>query len=58
MKKGFIWFLAFLIIAVIIFFVVSLVMANIHDVSMIEEWQKWFPFLKETKKVVETTASV
>lgn len=49
------FFLAVLLI-VSVFFVTSLVMANIHNQSMVDEWKSWLPE-ESQEEVIETEES-
>jgi len=59
MKKFAVYFTLSLIVIVVAFFLVSLIMSNIHDVTMIAEWRDWLEkmnIIKETAEpAVETT---
>lgn len=41
MKKGLIWFIGFLLIAVAGFFITSLCLASNHGNTLTEEWKSW-----------------
>lgn len=58
MKNFWLVLIMILILVVISFFVLSLVLANIHDVNMLEEWQRWIDKLKTTKETVEATSLI
>lgn len=45
-----------LLIVVALFFVVSLVMASFHNVSIVGEWQRWIDAMKPAKETVKETA--
>lgn len=59
MKKGLIWFLAFLFVAIVTFVIVVLVLSSQHGLTFIQEIQSWFPEVVDTTKdVIDTTASI
>lgn len=41
MKKGFIWFLTFILVAVAGFLITSLCLASNHGKTLTEEWKSW-----------------
>ena len=55
MKNFWLNFVMFLIFIVAVFFLVSLIMSNIHDVTMLVEWNNW---LKAIGVIKETSESV
>ncbi len=46
-KMGWIIFAIFMLVAVVAFFVTSVVLADIHEVSLVTEWQTWFGIVKK-----------
>lgn len=62
MKKFWLIFSIVLVVLVAGFFITSLVLANIHDVSMIEEWQSWATsiqnWLDSMKQTEKTTTAL
>lgn len=56
MPKWLVYFIVVLLVVVALFFVVSLVMASFHNVSIIGEWQRWIDAMKPAKNAVETAA--
>ncbi len=56
MPKWLVYFIVVLLVVVALFFVVSLVMASFHNVSIVGEWQRWIDAMKPAKSAVETAA--
>lgn len=50
MKKGFIWFVTFILVAVAAFLIISLCLASNHGKTLTEEWESW-----KIEKVEEKT---
>ena len=53
MRKFWSTFFLAVILIVSVFFVTSLVMANIHNQSMVDEWKSWLPE-ESQEEVVES----
>lgn len=58
MSKALTWILVSLIAVVAIFMIVSLVLASVHNVSIVGEWQRWVDGLKPAKEPAETAAKI
>ena len=59
MKKALIGFFIGLFIVVVVFCVVTLILANQHDVTFIQEISSWFQAVEDTTEpVVETIAKI
>lgn len=59
MKKGIIGFLVGFFVLVVIFCVVTLILANEHGVTFAQEIISWFETTKEVAQpIVETTAKI
>ena len=58
MPKWLAYFIVILLVLVALFFVVSLVLASFHNVSIVGEWQRWIDAVKPAKDAAKTTAQV
>lgn len=52
-KNAIVSILCFILVAVVAFVITSLVMASVHNQSVVAEWQSWFGAAKE---VIESGA--
>lgn len=62
MKKFWSYFIISVLVIVAVFFLVSLILSNIHEISMVAEWQRWLDLcgiIKDTSEpVIETVSDI
>ncbi len=59
-RKQISWVIALLafVLAVAVFFIVSVCLAQQHGVQLIQEWKNWFGINENVKQVAETTVNI